>query len=519
MNNFYTLLEINSQKFSSKTAVICQDNRISYADLVKRINQTAFSLKKIGVCHGSIVGIMLPNSAAFVEVFYAVQRLGAVAALFNVKNTSSEIEHAIHAINCEYFIYCESYEDRIAAIRGDITCIKTWICDGKGTSSFQNEYLEQLILNGDPEWNFVQSVSENDDALMVFTSGTTGGVSKAAIYNQQSFLMWLFVSEFSTSRYESHDIMLNYAPMSHFGGLGRLLRTLSKGGTIILMPKFSVDDLFSLIAKERPTGMFLVPPTLCYKLKVVNASLGVDLSCVKRVETGATIIPPDSIKCLFDLFSNAKIIMGYGASECNPTTLLELTKEDFIANSHLINSIGRAAYGCQIKLVDDNGNEVKCGQTGEAWIKSLSQMRGYSTGVNHLIDGWWPSGDLLRQDADGYYYFMDRKKDMIKSGGEIVTSFEVEKQISSHPAIEVCSVVGIPSKTFGERVVAAVIKRKGAVISEEELIQYCKSNLAKYKVPKRIFFVQEIPTTSTGKISKVLLKNQIMAYLEAENKL
>jgi len=505
--NVYHLLQINTAYYPDKPALIYQEQKISYRELGERINSLAYSLSRMGVKLGSRVGFLLHNCNQFIEAFYATQKLGAVAVPFNYRLKASEINELVEATECQYFIYDPKYEDVVADFKNEVSCIKEYVHLGDFKVKDEHSYQE-LLAKGDPHWDFVQPISNQDDALFIFTGGTTG-VSKAARHTQEALLLKVTLTLMGEWRFNPEDVFLNYAPMFHVGGVSFVLFVLSSGACMIIADKFDVDELLYTIDKEKVTQMFIIPPSI-FKAMMSSALLKeVDLSSMRYLIFSGGDTSGEIVKSAFELFPNASILNGYGHSENAAIINNILTREQYGKKPSLICSIGKPMAFSQIKLVDEQGCEVKKGECGEAWARGPAQMKGYLNRPDPYIEGWFPTGDILRQDDEGYFYFMERKKDMIKCGGENIFANEVESVISSHPAVSSCAVVGLADPIYSEIVAAAVVLKSDGRVTEQQLIEYCKSKIASYKKPKKVFFLEQLPLSSVGKVKKYTLREQL----------
>ncbi len=499
MLTLFSIYEYTTIKYKNKTAIIDNGRHITYGDLIKKECMLASSFSKLGIGHGSVVGVQLPGNELFVETFFALQRLGAVIVPFNTHLNADMTLTYINQAHIDYFIYISNLDEQIAQIKGKAKSVRHWI-----RSNNHCGFLEQLLYAGDPDFHAVCPIRPDDAAIYIFTSGTTG-TSKVVVNTFHNLLMWLITDE-SHNIFSENDIYLNYSPMNHAAGLGRLIRIICTGATLIMLKKFDVEIFLDICEQEHPTGILLIPPTYCYRIAEALEKRLVDLSCFTRIETGATIVPPDTIKKMFELFPNATIYTGYGQSECKSITHLHFTKKEYLKNPAIIESIGIASYNCHIRLVDENFCDVPEGAVGEALVKSPLCMPGYLNSSAGFHDGWLMTGDYLRKDANGYYYFVDRKRDIIKTGGEMVSSYEVESVLYNHPDISACAVLGIPDRLFTESVCAVIVCEKSANLTKEKVIAYAQKYLPGFKVPRQVIFINDMPRTPTGKIQKNKLR-------------
>lgn len=506
--NIYSLYSDSVHIFGHKTAIIHDGIPVSYEELGRKERRLASSLKAMGIGKGSVVGLQLVTGADFVATFFSLLHLGAIVVPMGSRLNHATISQYITQAGIEYYIYSELFDEQINYLINEKNTNIRWI-----RSSSEGGELERLIEAGDEGFWELPAIKDDDSALYLFTSGTTD-MSKVVVLSYYNLRMWVEIDQ-GNNYSDDSEVFLTYSPMNHAGGLGRLMRVICAGATIIMMSRFRIHEIFDAIEKERPTAILLIPPTHVYCFETTLYERPIDLSCIDRIETGATIVPPDAIKKAFELFPNARIYVGYGQSECKSITNLNYSAEEYAANPGLIESIGRGSHLTTIRLVDENGQDVPVGEVGEAMVKSPNVMKEYLGIENSLNDGWLMTGDFLRMDENGYYYFVDRKRDIIKSGGELVSSYEVEKVYYNHPKIKNCAVIGIPSKTLGEEIAIAIVMENGEKMDLEEIIGFGREHLPKYRVPRKAFFLSELPQTGTGKIRKKELKAQLISAMES----
>jgi long-chain acyl-CoA synthetase len=514
--SIYAVFERVSKTHAQKTALVFNDSRTTYEDLFHKVGRLADALEGCGVSQASVVGMVLPNGLAFVECFYATQKLGAVAVPLNTKLTPNELKACIDVARCDCVVFDAGYREALEAAREDFGVDKGWVCLNADASIA--ECVLSAALTGsearrteaaglaEPLEEALPS-AEDKTALIVCTSGTTG-LPKAVVHTKAGMFMRFVVSALSANPVLEADVFCCYAHLSHLSGLGRLISLLSVGATMVLVDRVSASALLGLIAQERPNCLQLLPPSFIYRIKEENEPLNIDLSCVTRIETGSTILFPQTIEEMFAQFPNARIAIGYGQSECYPITNFCFSRQEYAASPHLINSCGKAAAYTQIRIVGEDGRDIEPGEFGEALVDSPARMRGYQG--ERPLEGWLSTGDYLTVDEQGFYYFVDRKNDVIKSGAEYVTTVEVERHILKHEAVTQCAVIGHVTSRRGEIVVAFVVLKPGSDVREADVIAFCKGELAFFKVPQRVVFIDGLPQTSTGKTDKKALRSQLV---------
>ncbi len=306
--------------------------------------------------------------------------------------------------------------------------------------------------------------------------------------------------------------MLLQVPLVHNAGLNLMNLTFNACGTIITVETLDPLEILGLIDKEHATFLCLLPPSTYIRLLDVFNLKDFDTTSVRTLLSAVAALSKPLLYRLFDAFPNATLRYGYSSSETLSGIALWINREMVEKDLKCIKSVGREHPFTQVRLVDDEGRDVPTGETGEAIFKSPSCMLEYfdqpDITAETIKDGWVHTGDLLKKDEDGFFYFMDRKKDMIKTGGENVFAQEVEKVILTHASVENCAVFGVPDPVWGEAVTAVVKLRSGFTATQEEIVEHCKESLSSYKKPRRVEFVDNIPISDAGKVQKFKLREQ-----------
>ena len=365
-------------------------------------------------------------------------------------------------------------------------------------------------------YDFVSNDTYQHISVLRFTGGTTGK-AKCAMYSQSNLWVWGCnpAHYYETFPYDHPRAML-FSPLNHAASGSVVIPVHIKGGTIITLNKADTEMIGQAIAEEK-TQMIYTVPTVLYRILDINLPRKYDLSSLRTIRYGAASISPSKLKTLLAVFGQI-FVQGYGSTECWPSITILARKDHGTENEEQVrklSSIGRPFPGEEVIICDDEGEQVPTGQKGELWVRGINTIQGYykdpdQTRQNFSEKGFWKSGDIGYMDEEGYVYLVDRKKDMIITGGFNVYATEVENCINSHPDIKNSAVFGIPDDYWGERVCAEVVLREGTRITQEELNVYCKGRLSGYKVPKTMRFVDELPLSPAGKVLKRLIRERYL---------
>ncbi len=508
MFDVYHFFESNAVNYPDKEAVVKGDMRYTYSDLQIRVNCLSDSMVKCGLKRGDRIGILFRNGIEFVEVFYAVRKIGGVCIPIATLCMEDELLNNLKSVECDALFYGPEFDEMICKISGSLEKKPLFV-----TSADKSEIgktLESMISEGDAQFQTSVYPGEDEDALFLFTSGSTGK-AKCVVHSCQNLQMFVTLPFVCNATFFPDDIMLYYAPLFHLAGVTYMLYLLSVGGTLVLVDRFDPAQILHLFEKEKITQTFLIPPVLARKLYDQQEVSKNDLSSLRYIIMSGGGNAETSARLVYEMFPNAVICNTYGMSERAANTILFMTREEFEAHPERITSVGKVTQFGRLKLLNEEGGED---DFGEAYASCPGMLKGYLHSEAPIADGFFATGDILRRDSEGYYYFIDRRKDMIKTGGENVFSFEVESVLNQHPAIASCAVVGLPDERFQEAVSAAVILKKGMSVTKEELQVFAVERMASYKKPRNIFFLEDFPMTASGKISKIELRRQLLLMMQ-----
>jgi fatty-acyl-CoA synthase len=477
--------------------------RFTYGELDGRAGRLAAWLDAAGIGRGERVGVLARNGVEVLDAFFACGKLGAVLVPFNWRLHPRELGELAARTRPAALLYEEAFREGAAAVAAAVAPAPRVVhLNGEGLRS-SRAYGE--VLRTPPLAGPVADLDAEDIACHLFTGGTTGA-AKAAMVSYR-MIAW---NTLNTSVHElgRDDVTITHTPMFHTGGL--LVYTvplLVLGGTVVLMRSWDPDAMLELIGRERVTMFFCVPTQ--YQLLLASPRLaGADLSSLRFVTSGGAPLPVSLLE-RWRARCDVPFKQGFGMTEFGPGAF-SMAPEHAVSKA---GSIGRPNWFVSAAVVDEHGRRLDPGQVGELVLKGPSMFSGYfgdpRATAEAVRDGWFHTGDLARRDGDGFFFIVDRKKDMFVSGGENVYPAEVERAICEHPGVLMCAVVGVPDERWGEVGRAFVVPRDAAAaaaISGDALPEFLRSRLAAYKVPRSVQLVAELPLSPQGKVLKRLLR-------------
>jgi acyl-CoA synthetase (AMP-forming)/AMP-acid ligase II len=507
MKTLGEMIERNARLHTHHTALVYAERRLTHGQLAERARRFSGALYERGLRRQDRVAILAMNCGEYYETYRACEWAGFILATVNFRLVPAEILYILKDAAPKALVFEAQYADIVDGLRAQLPDIEQYICIGDAPSwavSFES-VMEAGPVEGPP----IRSNPE-DYAYLMYTSGTTGR-PKGVVRTHRAMCVTAescaLVTEFS-----GDTRVLQTTPAFHVGGIGFVNSVAWMGGTTVVHRGFEPKQMLETIAEERITFTFMVAAMLQAVLDVPELS-SYDVSSIKNIVTAAAPVPAPllvrGIEVLGPVFS-----VQYGMTESNACWLPahEVKPQGTPEEVRRLSSVGWPCPGIELRIVDDHGNDLPQGETGEVWLRSETQLSGYWNNsvatVEALRDGWYRSGDMGYQDRDGYVFLVDRKKDMIISGGENIYSREVEEALIQHPSVIDVAVIGVPHEKWGECVKAIVVLRRGEQATESGLIEFCRGLIASYKCPKSIALVEELPRLATGKISKVMLRQR-----------
>ena len=479
------------------------DRRFTYREFNERSNRIANTLLDLGVGFGERVGVLLMNGVEFLETFFACGKIGAVCVPLNWRLVPAELEFILSDSGTTALVFGAEFEAGVTDLHSRSTSVHRWIRVSGASASpaptFSLDYDELASAAGTAE---PPTAGADDDLLFImYTSGTTG-LPKGVMHSHRT-VAWGIITVNATADLRYKDRYILALPFFHVGALNPALCIVHRGGTGIIMRAFDPVQAWELIEAERVTSMLAVPAMLNFMLQAGQG--GRSISTLRWIMSGAAPVPVSLIHEYIAL--GIEIHQVYGLTEsCGPACLL--TSDDAVERA---GSTGKAFFHTGIRVVDGEGRDCAPGEPGEVLVSGAHIMLGYwnrpKATAETVRDGWLHTGDIATMDADGFVTVMDRVKDMLISGGENVYPAEIENVILSNPKVGDVAVLGIPSSKWGESPLAVVVRRD-ASLTPEEVIAGCKGRLAAFKMPKAVRFVDEIPRNPSGKILKRVLREQ-----------
>jgi long-chain acyl-CoA synthetase len=486
--NLASILTASAMSDPDHVALKLDDAELSYAGLDAASARVAGLLKAQGVSRGDRVGIMLPNVPYFAVCYYGVLRAGGVVVPMNVLLKRREIAFYLGDSGAKGVFAWHGFAEDAEAGAEDAGAECVLVTPGA---------FERRLAAAEP-LSDVADTADEDTAVILYTSGTTG-TPKGAELTHSNLRRNAQVSQ-DLFTLGAEAVTLGALPLFHsFGQTCSLNATITGGGTLTLIPRFDPRKALEIIERGG-VNIFMGVPTMYGALLHEPDRDSFDTSGLRLCVSGGSALPVELLRGFEQAFG-CKILEGYGLSETSPVASFNHPDRE-----RKPGSIGTPVRGVEMKVVDDDDNDLPAGEVGEIVIRGHNVMKGYwerpDATADAIRDGWFHSGDMARVDEDGYFFIVDRKKDLIIRGGYNVYPREIEEVIYEHPSVREAAVIGVPHDEYGEEVGAAVVLKDGASTSPDELRDFVKEQVAAYKYPRRVWLVDELPKGPTGKILK-----------------
>jgi len=528
--SLYQLFQKAAQTYEQQPAVHFMGRELSYGELATQVESMASALTELGVTKGDRVAIHLPNSTQFPIAFFAAHAIGAVVVPCNPLYVAREMEYQLKDSGAETIITLTRFYKMIKDIQPNTNLKNVIVSNIKdyfpGFLSFlytvakekkegdrveiapEDYKFTDLIKKHEGKKPPAVEVLPEDRAVFLYTGGTTG-VSKGAVLQHRNLVANMYqVKSWCTDYQDGKEVALGVLPFFHSYGLTTVLNLgLLSGGKLVLLPRFVLEDVLKTIDKQKPT-LFPGVPTIYVAINNAPDLSKYDIKSIRICISGAAPLPVE-VQQQFEKNTGGRLVEGYGLSETSP-----VTHANPVYGKRKPGSIGLPMPDTEFKIVDVEvgDRELPIGEVGELCIKGPQVMEGYlnmpDENAQAIRNGWFFTGDIAKVDEEGYTYIVDRKKDMVIAGGFNIYPRDIEEVLYTHPKIMEAAVAGINDPYRGETLKAYIVLKEGESMTEEEVTEYCKANLAAYKVPKLVEFRDELPKTMIGKILRRMLREE-----------
>ncbi|MFC2060203.1 class I adenylate-forming enzyme family protein [Chloroflexota bacterium] len=507
------MLARNARMYPNDTALVelkpSQKIRkeITWKEFDERANRIANALIDMGVSKGDKVMHLMTNSINWLEAYFGIIRTGAWAVPLNFRFTSRDIKYCTDIAEAKVMILGEEFTERVEAIRSQLPTINNYIFVGQKLPEAMEDF--EAVISRSSSSTIDIELKDEDRCGLYFTSGTTGAPKPILLTHRN--MECAAITENHHHRQTHDDNFVLLPPLYHTGAKMHWLGSLIVGGQATLLTEISPRYIFEAIHKERGSIVWLLVPWAQDILGALDRKElkkeDYDFSRWRLMHMGAQPIPPSLVKHWKEYFPQMQYDTNYGLSESTGPGCVHLGVE----NEHKVGAIGKPGFNWEIRVVDDSGQDVIRGDIGELVVRGNGVMLEYYKNPERTAEtiknGWLHTGDMARVDDDSFIYLVDRKKDVIITGGENIYPVEVEDILQSHPKIYDVGVIGIPDERLGEIVVAVIDPKPGETPTEDELNKFCEQNLPRYKRPRHIIF-DKVPRNPTGKIEKTKLRQK-----------
>ena len=500
-------LDRAARLYGSRNAIIDDERTYTWREFVDRVARAASVLNDLGVRPGERFGTFARNSYRHNEIVHAGYWLGAVPVPINIRLAADEVRYILDDAQCKILaiedtLWDFAHERALAPWQDRLLYIAAQAADVEAPQ------YEPLMATAAPLP--AHDAGEDDDAILIYSGGTTGRSKGVRLSHRNVIANGLQVAIAMGARRD--DVYMHVAPMFHAADLLGTAFTLVGGAHVFLL-KFSGQDLLQAIQAHGVTVAMLAPTMVIMTLQE-ESFVDFDLSSFRMLFYGSSPMAAEWVRRAMEAFPNTEFQQGYGLSETSPilTTLdPDVHKRAMESGEHeILKAAGHPVAGVDLKIVGEHGDEVPAGEIGEVVVRGPNIAKGYLNRADEnekaFRDGWFQTGDLGRVDGEGFLFLVDRKKDMVITGGENVYTSEVEAALYQHPDVFEAAVIGVPYERYGEALMAVIVPQPGVALSDDDVIQHCRGRIGGYKIPRKMAFVDALPKSAMGKILKTELR-------------
>lgn len=504
------LLAGNAEKFPDRIAATHGENTMTYSQLNQEANRLANSMRRAGLKKGGRAALLMKGGIEWLLAFYACQKLGVGLALIHLRLLPEEMLRMVALTGADTLICSTEYMPQAEYIAEHSGRDFRMIVQGGKKNAPEGADTFEDLMRGEDCSDAQAGMTGDEESIILFTSGTTSA-AKGVVRTQRMMAAYASVLA-GEEQLGDGDTMLTPAPLYHATGICCVVKMLVSAGTLILLDHFDCEQICAQVQKYRATQIALVPPVSYQRLKASGYPEKYDLSSVRLAHVAAGKASEECFEDLFGMFPKAGVRLSWGSTEASNITSVTLRREDIKNDRRLLTSVGKVNSVAELKLVDKDGNIVEGAGRGEAFVRSPLVFGGYLNAPElterSFSDGWFDMEDIMYRDEEGYYYLLDRKRDIIKTGGENVYAQEVEQDLLKNPAISECAVVGVPDRKYGEAIAAAIVLKNGCTLGGQEFISFCREVMPSFKKPKYWAFMDQLPKNDVGKVQKAKLRER-----------
>ena len=505
------LIARNARKFPNKEAVIFGDTRLTYREFNGRINRLAHAFQDMGLGKGDKVALLMLNCNQYLECYFALAKIGAVAVPLNFRLHPDEIVYIVNNADAVAMVVGEHFIDTIRGIQKELPLVKQYV--SITAAPVEGMFHYETLIRKYPDDEPLVLVDEEDPAFIMYTAGTTGRPKGAVLTHQGQVMMWLLtfmqvISEPGVGNPWDFRVC-SPPPLFHIASFGCCEAHLLLGATVVLPTQtFDPVEIMEIIEREKITSVLLIPAMANFPPPTATTWTSMTPATSRSGYQAPPCFPPRPAGQSRNASLALMVYDCFGQTETGALVSILRPSE----GEQKVASVGRPLPFIQVRVVDDEDRDVPIGEVGEAVYQGPNIMKEYHKNpegtAQAMRNGWFHSGDLVRQDEEGFLYIVDRKTDMIISGGENIYPAEVEDVLYRHPKILEAAVIGVYDEQWGEAVKAVVVPKPGEVLTEEEVIDFCKQHLAGYKKPKSVDFTDALPRSPAMKVLKTVLRER-----------